>query len=99
MDLLKLKLQRILVDIVNVYFNLEDFTRVIEQKDYDGNDCLWYLMKFELFEIINCQIIDQYVQYKWNGKTNVNCSIMSYSTAYSLLNDPHGLYSGGKLYY
>ena len=84
---------------MNVYFNLQDFTQTIEQKDYDGNDCLWYLMKYELFEIINCQIMDQYVQYKWNGKINVNCSIMSYSTGYSLLFDPHGMYKGGKLYY
>ena len=50
-----------LVKVVNVYIHLEDFIQIIEQSDFEGNDSLWYLMKYELFEILNCQIMDQYL--------------------------------------
>ena len=41
--------------------------------------------------------MDKFIYDKWRGRVEFNASIMDYSSAYQLLNDPHKLYQSDKL--
>ena len=58
---------------------------MIEQTDTEGNDCFWYLDEYNLYNILDSRIMDQVIQKKWNGKQEINSTMLHYSTPYLIM--------------
>jgi hypothetical protein len=71
---------------------------LVEQTDYEGNDCFWYLDEYDLYGIFDCQIMDRVIQRKWSGTYDINASIHNYSTSYTLLTDTHGIFLTDRVF-
>jgi hypothetical protein len=69
------------------YQDTEELTFLIEQTDYEGKNCFWYISNFELYFVLDCRMVDKVIQKKWKGKYELNSSIFDYSTSYCLLTD------------
>ena len=81
-----------IVKILEIYKEPEEMIPLMERLDIDGNDCFWYLEKYEMFEILDSKIMDKFINEKWRGRQDINCDMFYYSTSYNLLNDPHQIY-------
>ena len=64
----------------------------MESPDIEGRNCFWYLQRFDLFKILDCKIMDKFITEKWNGRVNLNCTLLDYSTSVVLLKDNHSIY-------
>jgi hypothetical protein len=71
-----------LLSIVEIYKDSEKVIPLFEQTDFEGHNCYWYLVKFELSEVLNSSILEQTIEEKWNGRVQVSCSIICYSSPY-----------------
>ena len=81
-----------IVKILEIYKEPEEMIPLMERLDIDGKDSFWYLEKYEMFEILDSKIMDKFINEKWRGRQDINCDIFYYSTAYTLMNDPHNIY-------
>ena len=68
--------------ITQIYKDAEKVVPLFEQTDFEGKTMYWYLVQYELCEILNCSIMEQTIEEKWNGRVQVSCSIIDFSTAY-----------------
>lgn len=87
------KIQEQLTAILEIYIDPKETCTLIEMPDYDGNDIFWYLDKYDLYDILNCRILDRIIQNKWNGPYDLNATIMDYSTGFSMIADPHDVFA------
>ena len=62
---------------------------LVEQTDYEGQDCFWYLDEYDLYTILDCRIMDRVITNKWKGKYDLNATISDYMTSSNLLEDKH----------
>mmetsp|Transcript_27175 Transcript_27175/g.41345 ORF Transcript_27175/g.41345 Transcript_27175/m.41345 type:complete len:374 (-) Transcript_27175:1536-2657(-) len=83
---------------LEMYNDPDELMDMVEQTDYEGNDCFWYLDEYDLYNILDCRIMDRVIQKKWNGKFDINTTMMDYSTSYTLLLDRHGLYATDRVF-
>ena len=60
--------------------------------DYSGYDLYWYLDIFDMYDLLNCRILDRMIQAKWGGPHDVNAQMWDYSTSYVMATDPHGIF-------
>ena len=65
-----------IVQVLGVYQEPDDLINLLEQHDLYGKDCFWYIQEYELNEILNTQIFDQYITHKWKGRITYNSSLM-----------------------
>ena len=65
---LKSTVQEKLVSIVNIYKDSEKVIPLLEQTDFEGQNCYTYLVKYNLNEVLNCSIMEQTIEEKWNGR-------------------------------
>ena len=71
---------------------------LVEQRDYEGNDCFWYLDEYNLYSILDCRMMDRVIQKKWLGKYDINSSILDYMTSYTLFNDKYQLFATDRVF-
>lgn len=73
-----------------MYETPEQILQLVENKDIMDNDCLWYLLNFQLYTILDTKIFDRFMMNKWQGWITINSSIVQYQTGYTLLMNEHG---------
>ena len=83
---------------LEMYNDPDEVMILVEQTDYEGNDCFWYLDEFDLYSILDCRIMDRVIQKKWAGKYDLNATILDYSTSYTLLRDKHLLFATDRVF-
>jgi len=83
---------------LEMYNDPDDLMDMVEQTDYEGNDCFWYLDEYDMYSILDCRIMDRVIQKKWNGKFDINSNMMDYSTSYTLLLDKYGLFATDRVF-
>ena len=89
---MKNKIEDQLKSIIDVYKDPNEIINLMENQDIDGNNCFFYMQKYSLYHILDSKIMDKFIYDKWRGRVAFNASIMNYSQAYNLLNDPHKLF-------
>ena len=82
-----------IVKVLDMYNDPEDLLVLVEETDYEGNDCFWYLDEYDLYSLMGCRIMDRVIQKKWNGKFEINATIQDYSTAFTLMRDKYTLFA------
>jgi hypothetical protein len=55
------------------------------------------MQNYSLYGLLDSKIMDKFIYDKWRGRIEFNSTIMDYSTAYNLFNDPHKLFQSDKL--
>lgn len=48
-------------------------------------------------EVLNCSILEQTIEEKWNGRVQVNSSIIEYSSPYQLYTDNIKQFTGDQM--
>jgi hypothetical protein len=89
---MKNKVESQLKLIIDVYKDPAEIINLIETQDIDGHNCFFYMQNYSLYSILDSKIMDKFIYDKWRGRIEFNSTIMDYSTAYNLYNDPHKLY-------
>jgi len=83
---------------LEMYNDPDEVMILVEQTDYEGNDCFWYLDEFDLYSILDCRIMDRVIQKKWRGKYDLNANVIDYSTSYTMLCDKHSLFATDRVF-
>jgi hypothetical protein len=94
---LKETIKEKLIAVVEIYKDADAVIPLFEQTDFEGQNCYYYLLKFELSEILNCPILEQTIEEKWSGRTQVSSSMFDYSTPWTLFKDEFKLFSFDKM--
>ena len=47
-----------LLSIIEIYIDSEKVIPLFEQTDFEGQNCYWYLVKYDLSEILNSSIME-----------------------------------------
>ena len=94
---LKSLIKEKLLSVIEIYKDSEKVIPLFEQTDFEGQNCYWYLVKYDLSEILNSSIMEQTIEEKWNGRVQVSCSIFDYSSSYQLYKDDLKLYTMEKM--
>lgn len=71
---------------------------IFEQIDLFGNNCLDYIKQFQLYDVLGTELMQNFIDERWNGRVEINSSVFECSTPLVLMQDKYGLYSGDKLY-
>jgi hypothetical protein len=71
-----------LIKVAEAYEDPDLLIILMEENDLYGNDCFYYINKFDLSIILNTRIFDEYMTKRWNGRVNVNGSILDFSVPY-----------------
>ena len=87
-----------IVKIMEIYTDPDEMMILVEQTDYFGHDCLWYLDEYDMYSILDCRIMDRVIQKKWSGKYDINASILDYSTCSQLISDKYGLFATDRVF-
>lgn len=82
-----------LKDVLEMYNDPEELMMMVDQTDYQGNDCFWFMDEYHLYNILDCRIMDRVIMKKWTGKYDINADILDYSTAYTLMRDKYSLFA------
>ena len=83
-----------LLQVLDSYSDPDEFMFLIEQKDLQGRDCLWYLDEFDLYQLLDHKMVDNIMQEYWNGKkVDITASVLDYSTPYNIIKDKNQLYT------
>jgi len=43
---------------MSIYVNYREVIPIIESIDFFGRDCIWYMIKYELYDLLKEKIID-----------------------------------------
>ena len=92
-DLMKELLSEQMRNVLEMYNDPDELMVLVEQTDYEGNDCFWYLDEYDMYNLMGCRIMDRVIQKKWNGKYEINATILDYSTAFTLMRDKYTLFA------
>lgn len=46
---------------LEIYNDPDELMILVEQRDYDGNDCFWYLDEYNLYSILDCRMMDRVI--------------------------------------
>lgn len=87
-----------IVKMLEMYTDPDEMMILVEQTDYEGHDCLWYLDEFDMYSVLDCRIMDRVIQKKWSGKYDVNSTVLDYSTCSQLISDRHGLFATDRVF-
>ena len=52
---------------LQIYNDPDELMALVEMTDFEGNDCFWYLDEYDLYNILDCQIMDRVIEKKWSG--------------------------------
>lgn len=97
-DIMKEKIVKTLKQALNSYQDTEQLLFLIEQTDFNGKNCFWYMNEYALYEILSCRMLDKVILSKWQGKYELNSQIIDNSTSFCLLNDSLGIYATDNVF-
>ena len=80
-------------ETLEIYNDPEELMLMVEQIDYQGHDCFWYLDEYNLYNILDSRMMDRVISKKWSGRFDINTNIMNNSTASMLYRDKFHLYA------
>ena len=86
-----------LIKILEIYDEVNDMETILEVPDHEGRNCFWFFLNYDLYKILDCKIIDKYISKKWDGRNDVNCTMLNYSTSYQIYNDQYELFESNEL--
>ena len=78
--------------VLETYKDIEDMVPMMQLPDFEGRDCFWYFQRFSLFNILDVKIMDKYILRQWDGRADVNCSMLHYSAAYCIINNTNNTF-------
>lgn len=84
--------------MLEMYNDVGDLMRMCEATDYQGHDMFWYLDEYDLYNIMDCRIMDNIIQKKWNGKFEINATLQDYSTSVVMVMDKYGLFATDRVF-
>ena len=96
--IMKDKIDQQLQTVLDMYNDPDEVMFLVEQTDYEGNDCFWYLDEYDLYGILDCRIMDRVIQKKWTGKYDINSSILDYSTSYVCMMDKYKIFATDRVF-
>lgn len=85
--------------LLEMYIDPDELMFLVSQPDYQGNDCFWFMDKYNLYNILDCRIMDRVISKKWTGKFEVNSAIMDYSTAWTMLKDKNSIFATDLVFF
>ena len=97
-DIILEDLTQKLRDALEMYNEPEELMHMVEMTDYEGNDLFWYLDEYDLYNILDCRIMDRVIEMKWKGKFELNAEMLDYSTSYTLFNDKFELFANDRVF-
>ena len=97
-NLMKDMLTEQILKMLEIYTDPDEMMILVEQTDYQGKNCFWYLDEYDLYTILDSRIMDRVIQKKWNGKFDINSSVLDYSTCSQLITDKHGLLATDRVF-
>ena len=89
-NIIKESISEKIILTLDIYDSPRQIESLIEQPDLEGRDCFWYLLKYEMYQVLDTKIFDRYVTHKWDGWLEINSSFLEFSTAYVFLRNRHG---------
>jgi hypothetical protein len=95
-DLLHEKISEQLIAVLDSYVEPNEVRRQIEMKDYDGHNFFWYMNRYDIYNIIDCRILDRIINLKWMGPFEINASPLDYSTGWLLANNKYNIFSSNR---
>ena len=84
--------------MLDMYNDPVEVLSLAELTDYEGNDMFWYLDEFDLYSLLDSRIMDRIIQKKWNGKYDINKTILDYSTSYTMAADVYSLFATDRVF-
>lgn len=84
--------------MLDSYIDPYDVLRLCEMPDCDGHNVFWYLDNFDLYEVLNCRILDRILMNKWSGKHDTNASLFDYSTGFVMMEDRYGIFENSRVF-
>lgn len=95
---IKAKINEQLILVVDTYTNPNHIIPLVERLDLFGKDSLSYMVDYELFEIMRTKIFDKFIRDKWQGRMEIDFSLIQHSTAYNLIQNKYGLMSSPNMF-
>jgi hypothetical protein len=46
---------------LEIYSDPDELMILVQQRDYNGNDCFWYLDEYNLYSILDCRMMDRVI--------------------------------------
>ena len=46
---------------LEIYNDVDELMILVEQTDYNGQDCFWYLDEYNLYNILDCRMMDRVI--------------------------------------
>jgi len=83
---------------IDIYDEPDKLTALVEQIDYLGKDCFWYLDEYKLYSILDSRIMERVIENKWRGKYEINSNILHYSINYNLFVDKFRLFTSDTVF-
>lgn len=84
--------------ILQTFGNNQEIAPLLLATDFYGRDCFWYMEHFQLHDLMDNKVIDQFIGYKMGGRVNVNCDALDYSTSYSLMKNEYDYFTGERIF-
>ncbi len=87
-----------MVKILSIYSQPSEITNLVEPRDLNGRSCMFYFAKYNLFQLMETKIMNQYLISRWEGNVTVNASVYQQSTISELLFNKYGVIKRGYIY-
>jgi hypothetical protein len=87
------KILELLTATMDTFSEPNEVRHMIEMEDYEGHNMFWYLSSFDMYDLLNCRILDRIINGMWTGPFEINASIADYSTSYMLMRDKHDIFA------
>ena len=58
---LKQKVSETLISILDIYIDPKESHKLLCMPDYEGYDIFWYLDYFDMYDLLNCRILDRMI--------------------------------------
>lgn len=97
-DEIKNQLQAKLCNLTTIYKDHVQVFPLFEMPDLDGKNCFDYMNEFQLYDLLGTNLMQQYIDYRWNGRIETNTQILDLSSPHQIIYDKNKLYTGGKLF-
>ena len=97
-DIMKETITEQIVKLLEIYNDVDELMHLVEQNDYEENDCFWYLDEFNIYSILDSRMMDRVITKKWQGRFDINSRLSDYSISYVLLQDRFGLFATDRLF-
>ena len=87
-----------LVLITEIYRKPNVMKYLLERPDVTGKDCIWYFNEYQMFKILESEIMNQYIIERWECDVLINSDLMDYSVPYNIYFNTHSDIADTKIY-